>query len=117
MSLSTAKALFVKYTTGSVWVTDGTSSGTFQLPVVPDPGYQSHLLLNTGANEPFLVFGGKLIFVEQEGVGRIADQIYITDGTVAGTSEVTVNNVPTSFYLAIQNGSPNSVIMCCCWTT
>ena len=95
--MSSSKALFVNNATGSVWVTDGTPSGTSELPVVPDPTYNSAVVLDRSDNGPFIAFGDRLLFVEQESSGGIAaEQIYVTNGTAAGTSETTASD---TFYL------------------
>ncbi|WP_221393779.1 malectin domain-containing carbohydrate-binding protein [Dyadobacter sp. NIV53] len=72
----------------SLWRTDGTVNGTFQLAVLdidlnPDPDLGSSLApfrLQTNVN-------GKLFFIHTD--PALGDQVWVSDGTVAGTHRLT----------------------------
>jgi ELWxxDGT repeat protein len=67
-----------------LWVTDGTAAGTNELTVA---GAWSGGLFNS--NDPdFTIFGGKVLFLGSDASGH--PNLWVTDGTSAGTSEVTV---------------------------
>jgi ELWxxDGT repeat protein len=108
--MSGSKALFksTNNLTTTVWVTDGTPSGTFRLPSTPDAGYSDILLITiipgTVTSSEFQQFGNKIIYFWLESSNRLSPssqlQLYTTDGTTAGTSEhtlaVDVNNLENS---------------------
>ena len=81
-------ALFEGYDangTDSLWVTDGTAAGTSELAVAGS--FANGLFSNVTA--PHLtVFAGKALFVGEDASGNIS--LWSTDGTGAGTSELTV---------------------------
>jgi ELWxxDGT repeat protein len=84
------KALFEGYDATNrlnLWVTDGTAVGTSELAVA---GAYSGGLFNVSApiNANFTVFGGKVVF-EGTDAGHNRN-LWITDGTSGGTSELTV---------------------------
>jgi ELWxxDGT repeat protein len=84
------KALFEGYDATNrlnLWITDGTAAGTSELAVA---GAYSGGLFNASApvNANFTVFGGKVVF---EGTDAAHNRnLWITDATSAGTSELTV---------------------------
>lgn len=100
--MSSGKALFIKDFSngtgeGTIWATDGTESGTRQLNIHPDPGYRNALGPVTtghqGQFDFFANFGNDLLLINLEETLTFSDekiQIFITDGTPAGTSEVSV---------------------------
>jgi hypothetical protein len=105
------KALFVveKSSTETVWVTDGTSVGTFQLPATQDAGYE---FLYTIEGE-FQPFGNKLIYFYLEPSTGVSFptklQIYITDGTTAGTTEYTIGVNGNNLVNSIEAGEAAQV--------
>jgi ELWxxDGT repeat protein len=85
------KALFAGFDANghvNLWVTDGTLAGTSELIVAgADP---SGLFYNNGAsalNPNFTVTGGKALFSGFDVAGHV--NLWVTDGTAAGTSELT----------------------------
>jgi hypothetical protein len=76
----------------NLWVTDGTAVGTSQLAVAG--AYSGGLLiddvLTVGSNydTDFFSFGAKAVFKGVNGSGQSG--LWVTDGTAAGTSELTV---------------------------
>ena len=68
----------------NLWVTDGTSAGTSQLTFYR--GFWP--LFQGGLNPHFTLLGSKLLFEGWDSSGRLNP--WITDGTSAGTSELTV---------------------------
>lgn len=85
------KALFEgRDTTGNInlWVTDGTSNGTSKLAVA---GVYSGGLFNTASHftADLTAFGNKVLFAGVDASGH--DQLWMTDGTSAGTSELAVS--------------------------
>jgi ELWxxDGT repeat protein len=108
MALSTAfaqtpKALFLNNTDVkvNVWITDGTEDGTVAFPITPDSGYAVGSYETPLSANPFLVLqGGRQIFFEEEvdlNTSQSSEQIYVTDGTSAGTTHVTI---PFTSFLA-----------------
>jgi ELWxxDGT repeat protein len=82
-----SKALFVGFSTSGVdlWVTDGTSAGTSEVIVV---GSFSTGLFFNGENPDFTVIGNKALFEGVDSGDHL--NLWATDGTSAGTSELTV---------------------------
>lgn len=83
-------------TTGYVnlWITDGTSAGTKDLIVTGQ--YYRGLFFQTNGFPGFTVLDGKALFEgisASVGVGS-TDDLWITDGTVAGTHKITVPGAP-----------------------
>jgi ELWxxDGT repeat protein len=77
-----------------LWVTDGTSAGTSELNVV---GANSRGLFYTGAVNFFpdlTVLGGKALFAGFDATGHV--NLWVTDGTSVGTSEVAASGAATS---------------------
>src|SRR5206468_10603405 len=78
----------------NLWETDVTAAGTIPIPV--SGAYSSGLfyittdLLDTagGFNPHFTVFGNKALFVGTDASGH--DNLWVTNGTSAGTSELAV---------------------------
>jgi ELWxxDGT repeat protein len=82
------RALFEGYDASGIdglWVTDGTSAGTSELTVAGS--FASGLFFDVSAPD-LTVFGGKALFVGEDTSGNIS--LWTTDGTGAGTSELTV---------------------------
>jgi ELWxxDGT repeat protein len=84
-----SKALFVGFSTSGVdlWVTDGTSAGTSEVIVV---GSFSTGLFFNGENPDFTVIGNKALFEGVDSSDHL--NLWATDGTSAGTSELTAAN-------------------------
>jgi ELWxxDGT repeat protein len=101
------EVLFKGYDTSShlnLWITDGTSAGTSELAVAG--GYSGGLF--AAATDPsFTVLGNKVLF---EGFDSAAKRnLWVTDGTVAGTSEVQVAGAYTGGLWS--SGNPNFVVL------
>ena len=82
------RALFEGYDASGIdglWVTDGTSAGSSELTVAGS--FASGLFFDVSAPD-LTVFGGKALFVGEDTSGNIS--LWSTDGTGAGTSELTV---------------------------
>ena len=100
-----SRALFVGYDASAhpnLWVTDGTSAGTSELTVAgaSSSGLFSNLYVD---QEPeFTVFGAKAVFLGTDASGH--RNLWVTDGTSAGTSELTVAGADSAglFYNAID---------------
>jgi ELWxxDGT repeat protein len=92
-----SKALFVGEDVSgnfNIWSTDGTSAGTNELTAV---GANSHGLFYNGsiyAISDLTVLGGKALFAGFDSNGHI--NLWVTDGTSGGTSELTVTNADPS---------------------
>ena len=86
------RALFVGEDAGNhpnLWITDGSSAGTSELTVAGafSGGLFSNLLYD---QEPdFTVLGAKAVFLGTDASGH--PNLWVTDGTAAGTSELTVS--------------------------
>jgi ELWxxDGT repeat protein len=92
----------------NLWVTDGTSAGTKE--VAAAGAYSKGLLYDYPAEDAdFTVFGNKTLLVGEDASGR--QNLWVTDGTSAGTSELTVasaysgglfdrNNQPSGYEFA-----------------
>jgi ELWxxDGT repeat protein len=81
-------ALFVAEDANShpnLWVTDGTSAGTRELVVA---GAGAGGLIPAGLDPYFTVLGGEVLFA---GVAPGRTGLWVTDGTAAGTKEITVS--------------------------
>jgi ELWxxDGT repeat protein len=68
----------------SLWVTDGASAGTIALTVT---GANSGGLFSS-VNPNFVIVGSKALFEGEDASGHV--NLWVTDGTSAGTSELTV---------------------------
>ena len=68
-----------------LWVTDGTSAGTRELAVAG--AFANGLFFNIAAPD-LSVLGGKALFQGQDAAGNV--NLWVTDGTSAGTSELAV---------------------------
>jgi hypothetical protein len=82
------RALFEGYDAGGIdglWVTDGTSAGTSELTIAGS--FAGGLFFDVSAPD-LTVFGGKALFDGEDTSGNIG--LWTTDGTGAGTSELTV---------------------------
>ena len=71
--------------TTSLWRTDGTSAGTEVLSL---PGLKA-LSTTVANNQPFPTMGGKLLLGAVDTGNK--NQLFVTDGTPAGTTEVTAS--------------------------
>jgi len=63
-----------------LWVTDGTPSGTVLVKDI-SPGESSSI--DTGLSSPFIVYNNKAYFSANDGIH--GDELWVTDGTTAGT--------------------------------
>src|SRR5208283_1481907 len=90
----------------NLWVTDGTSAGTSEL-TVPGPSFGGLFGATsaTGINPDFTAFGSKALFEAGNPVS-----LWVTDGTSAGTSELTVAGAP-SFGLFYNGISPDFTVL------
>ena len=82
-----SKAVFAGEDTSfhyNLWVTDGTSAGTSELVVA---GARASGLFAITFDPHFAAFGGKVLFEGYDATNRL--NLWITNGTAAGTSEVT----------------------------
>jgi hypothetical protein len=71
----------------NLWVTNGTSAGTSELPVAN--AYSGGVLaFDDDYNVDFLTIGSKAVFKGADASGHAG--LWVTDGTAAGTSELTV---------------------------
>src|SRR5262249_30696269 len=75
---------------GNLWVTDGTSPGTSEISVTG-----ANTLLGLAPNS-FFKFGSEMFFRGRDSTGVPfpfgLEQLWVTDGTSAGTSEISVVN-------------------------
>jgi hypothetical protein len=97
--MASGEALFFN---DGVWVTDGSKSGTFELQLTVDPGYDFVELLSSSGSY-FHPYGGELLFFALE-VGDEGSEVrvYTTDGSKAGTKGFTLapsSSFDFSFYL------------------
>jgi ELWxxDGT repeat protein len=70
----------------NLWVTDGTSAGTSEL--TPAGAYSSGVFYNEPRSADLTAFGGRALF---KGVdASLLYNLWVTDGTSVGTSELTV---------------------------
>jgi len=84
-----AGVVFVAATPGEgreIWVSDGTPAGTNVVDLLPGV-HDAHPLELTE-------LGGKVFFTAYESIGSYGGEIFCTDGTVAGTLQVTTSNGP-----------------------
>lgn len=71
----------------NLWVTDGTATGTHELTGISGAN-SGGLFSNVGNPDPdFTVFNGKVLFNGLNASGALG--LWVTDGTVAGTHEIT----------------------------
>ncbi len=88
-------ALFEGYDANGVdglWVTDGTAAGTRELSV--SGSYANGLFANVSAAPDITVIGGTALFAGEDASGNI--NLWVTDGTSAGTSELTAAGASSS---------------------
>src|SRR5262249_41323585 len=74
-------ASFIK----TLWITDGTSVGSRELTIT---GANSHGLFSSDVGPDFTVVSSRALFVGYD--ANAHDNLWVTDGTSAGTSEVNV---------------------------
>ena len=81
-----------------LWITDGTVAGTSEVQVA---GASSSGLFNSGLTPDFTVLGGKALFAGSDAKSNYS--LWVTDGTSAGTSELTSASAYSSglFYFRI----------------
>ncbi len=84
-----SKALFVGVDL-NLWVTDGSQAGTTELNVA---GASSELL-RSGSYADFTVIGNRMLFVGTD--SHFLNNLWVTDGTSAGTKELTVSGACSS---------------------
>jgi len=82
----------------NLWVTDGTATGTSEL--TRTSGYSGGVFLDN-LDPSFAVFGSKALFKAYDSAGHLG--FWVTDGTLAGTSQVQVSGAEPSGLLANQN--------------
>jgi hypothetical protein len=81
-----SKILFKGADANNDLVTNGTSAGTIELTVT---GANSRGVFFSGITSPnFTVLGGKAVFEGEDAIGKV--NLWVTDGTSAGTSELSV---------------------------
>jgi ELWxxDGT repeat protein len=68
-----------------LWVSDGTAAGTHDVTGIS--GANQGGLLTGGISPDFTVFNGEVLFQGRDTVGNLG--LWVTDGTAAGTHEVT----------------------------
>jgi ELWxxDGT repeat protein len=94
LTVFAGKALFVGEDangTISLWTTDGTGPGTSELAAAGS--YASGLFFNVAAPD-FTVLGGKVLFQGEDANGN--PNLWVSDGTSGGTSELAVAGVNAS---------------------
>ena len=99
----TSRAVFSGYDASdhiNLWVTDGTAAGTSEL--TPAGAYY-YGLLDLGVSPDFTALGGRLLFLGVDSSGH--DSLWVTDGTSAGTSELSVEFRPPQFHRHREQGS------------
>jgi ELWxxDGT repeat protein len=90
-----------------LWVTDGTAAGTHELTGIS--GASSHGLFLQDVIAPFVVdpeftvFNGKVLFDGADAAGNLG--LWVTDGTAAGTHELTGISGAASSGLFTQDGT------------
>jgi hypothetical protein len=102
MAMSSGEAVFIN---GGVWVTDGSKSGTFELQLALDPGYDFVELLGSSGLY-FHPYGSELLFFAlEEGDGEDRVRAFTTDGSKAGTKGFTLPPSPSfDFSLYLEEG-------------
>ncbi|HML13951.1 MAG TPA: FG-GAP-like repeat-containing protein [Xanthobacteraceae bacterium] len=75
-----------------LWITDGTSNGTSEITVA---GANSGGIFNSAFSPSFVVFGSEVLFDGTDASGN--DELWVTDGTSAGTSEISVVGAGSAF--------------------
>jgi hypothetical protein len=85
----------------SLWVTDGTSAGTKELTVV---GASSNGLFRDVSAPDITVLGNKAIFEGKDASDHL--NLWTTNGTAAGTSELTIAGASTFGLLSDADESP-----------
>jgi ELWxxDGT repeat protein len=107
------KALFAGVDTSlhvNLWVTDGSSAGTSKL--IPAGANPAGLLVDGPSNQlgllhpAFTVVGSRVVFEGADASGR--NNLWVTDGTSAGTSELTVVGANSSGLFA-GSGAPTYI--------
>jgi ELWxxDGT repeat protein len=84
----------------SLWASDGTTSGTVELMSSSSFGYEKNGAAYSGLNHiQFIADGGKVFFTAQDSKGTPA--LFSTDGTAAGTAEVTSLSAPAHELTAV----------------
>jgi ELWxxDGT repeat protein len=90
-----------------LWVTDGTAADTHELTGISGAnvsGIFSHVI-----GPSFTLFNGKLMFAGLDASGTVG--VWMTDGTAAGTHELTgINAEPSSGFGAIELASATLII-------
>src|SRR5947207_2433544 len=102
-----SRALFAGYDSSvdyNLWITDGTATGTSELNV---GGASSSGLIYFYKSPDFTVLGTKALFMGYDTNARL--NLWVTDGTVSGTSEVQVANASASGLL--YNQAPDFTVL------
>jgi len=89
----------------SLWVTNGTAAGTSEVQVAQ--AYSAGLFYNA-ANPDFTIIGGKALFAGFDKNGY--DNLWVTNGTTAGTSELTSSSA-YSYRLFYYQVNPNITVL------
>ena len=97
-----------------LWVTDGTAAGTTMLST-PNIQFATSMQVAGAVANPadFFVYGHRVLFRATDSVGRVG--LWITDGTSAGTQEITPFNADfqgifTNGVVPVFSGAGNGVI-------
>jgi ELWxxDGT repeat protein len=90
-----------------LWITDGTSSGTSELtPAGADP---TGLLADPAGGPDFTVLGNKVLFAGRDANFHL--DLWVTDGTSAGTSELTPAGANPIGLLSVGVGGPHFTVL------
>ena len=98
---------------GILWVTDGTTAGTRVLTIAgADPNGIFDLTLggNLGlVNPDFTVFGKKVLFEGWDAIDHL--NLWVTDGTAAGTKELTVAGANPGGLFSLDASPPDFTVL------
>ncbi|MEH2484474.1 beta strand repeat-containing protein [Bradyrhizobium sp. AZCC 2230] len=87
----------VLFATTGLWVSDGTAAGTYQLSVTGGYGngvFYNNRSYNSNRDTQFTVFGNHAVFSGLDASGAIG--LFVTDGTNAGTFELSIAGAATA---------------------
>jgi ELWxxDGT repeat protein len=86
----------------NLWVTDGTSAGTSELMVLGgDPSGLFYFENKTTVSPDFTVFGNRALFDAEDASAKF--NLWVTDGTSAGTSELAVAGANSDFFIMVPS--------------
>ena len=90
-----------------LWTTDGTAAGTVQLTGIV--GANSAGIFTATVSPDFTVYNGEVLFNGRNNASTPAQGLWTTNGTAAGTTEITVNGAASTGVnpsdMAVFNGS------------